>query len=489
MGEKNKEIDVAQQISFLKKISFFQNFDEHELRQFLGVSKWLKVPPGKVIIRENTVEKVFYILVRGTVSVFKTLASEETVELTRLSTGDCFGEMALVSETKRTAGVKTTTDSYILRVEPDIISTSNVFLQVKFYKRFCEILVTRLILANERVIKQRQTPEEPGDRSAIAQAANSELSMPAAAAVSAEVAEIPAMPEKKEKVSLASLRRMVEGNLRLPVNPAVAAELTDFIETNQDNTRRLAELVMLDPVVSARVLQLANSPFYRRTCAIATIPHAMITVGIKDIKKVVAETIADSREVVPFHSAEMARRFWQHSLAVGRIAQFLKEVIRLTVSTEVHMAGLLHDLGTLAIDALEPRLYPQLQRPDNGFDEDICQAETEYVGVDHAIAGAWLAERLGLPQVYLEVMKFHHEPENVREHALSVALIHLAELFARRRGVCLDKAAPPPVESFAWVLIQEQHRPFMEVNLADFVIAFENELTKVWDEMIGGVGS
>ena len=62
--KKENDIGVSQQIDFLKKISFFHDFDDSELRQFLAVSKWLKVPKGTLIIKENTTEKAFYILVR-----------------------------------------------------------------------------------------------------------------------------------------------------------------------------------------------------------------------------------------------------------------------------------------------------------------------------------------------------------------------------------------------------------------------------------------
>lgn len=153
--QQSKDIDIEQRINFLKRINFFNDFDDHELRQFLGVSKWLRLTKDTVIIRENTVERVFYIIVKGTVSVFKSIdGGKRSLELTTLTIGDCFGEMALVMETRRTAGVVTTTECYILRVEPEIIATSNLFLQLKFYKRFCEILVSRLIMANERVIKE-----------------------------------------------------------------------------------------------------------------------------------------------------------------------------------------------------------------------------------------------------------------------------------------------------------------------------------------------
>ncbi|MDA8419472.1 MAG: cyclic nucleotide-binding domain-containing protein, partial [Desulfobacteraceae bacterium] len=135
-------LEIEQQIAFLKRIEFFDNFDDHELRQFLQVAKWLKTPDGTLIIRENTRERVFYILVKGEVSVFKTREEDgRSLELTTLRSGACFGEMSLVMDVKRTAGVISRGESFLLMVEPEIINSSNLFLQLKFYKRFCEILV------------------------------------------------------------------------------------------------------------------------------------------------------------------------------------------------------------------------------------------------------------------------------------------------------------------------------------------------------------
>ena len=59
------------------------DFDNSELRQFLTVSKWLKVPKGTTIIKENTTEKAFYILVKGEAEVCKTAGKKKkTVTLT-----------------------------------------------------------------------------------------------------------------------------------------------------------------------------------------------------------------------------------------------------------------------------------------------------------------------------------------------------------------------------------------------------------------------
>jgi hypothetical protein len=64
-------------------------------------------------------------------------------------------------------------------------------------------------------------------------------------------------------------------------------------------------------------------------------------------------------------------------------------------------------------------------------------------------------------------------------------LVHLADLFAKERGIGmgLDDSHPEIVTSFAWILIQEQHTPFIEVNVDDFIQSFNNELDRRWVEM------
>lgn len=514
---KGKEIDVAQQISFLKRIHFFHDFDDSELHQFLAVSTWLKVPQRKEIIRENTIERCFYILVKGTVSVFKSVEDGSTsIELTTLSTGDCFGEMALVVETKRTAGVRALTESFILKVEPEIINTSTVFLQLKFYRRFCEVLVTRLISANERMTKQphpkaasllepkglaaQTVPPPPleGPRPNLQNDQPKKAEPAPSPPVKADAPKEPReeRPEKvvvltpssdtPERETRASWRRKIQGLPPLPVNPAVAAALMPLISGDIDNTRSLAELVAMDPALSARVLQLANSEHYRRASAIITIPHAIVTIGVQGMKNVVLQTIEEgATRKEPFGNPEVARSFWLHSILVGKIAQLLKDVIRLNLGSEVYMAGLMHDLGMLAMDMLAPDLYRQhfnsKDRPD------LIKMERKHAGVDHAMSGGWLGGDLGLPLTYVDVMRYHHTPEVARENVLVIALVNLAERFVALRGVevgGLDSLDGHPLGSFSWVLIQEQHRNFLDVKIDDFVEAFDAELNKAWFEFM-----
>lgn len=509
MGQKqNKELEITQQVSFLKKIPFFHDFDDHELRQFLGVSKWLKVPKDTLIIKENTTERAFYILVKGEVGVFKAVAGKgKSVPLTKLSTGDCFGEMALVTEIKRTADVMATRDSFILRVEPDIINMSNVFLQLKFYKRFCEIMVTRLDIANKRMAGQeaiaaqpveppprQERPPEPRKKKPVAAPPSApKPKKPREDAAAGAAYSLPPMPLKDDRIPAFKLQKKLDIDQVMIVNPAVADEVRALLGQagEGENTRRFADLITLDPALSCRVLQTANSPYFRRASAVATVPHAMIIVGIQHIQKVVKEAVAESEKRQAFSGiTDIARSFWRHAVVVGRIADLLKEVVRINTATDIYLAGLLHDLGMLALDQFTPNFYPQLQNKETEFAKDLVKAEKDFIGVDHGQAGAWIAEGLGLPPAYSDVMRFHHTPDKSHSNVLPVALVNLANIFAAERGVSLGgniSHSQPAIESFSWVLIQEQHKPFLDVNISDFVLEFNAELDKTWGSITDGI--
>jgi HD-like signal output (HDOD) protein/CRP-like cAMP-binding protein len=506
--DKGSDFDLNQKIKFLQNIEFFDNFDQHELKQFLAVTRWLKVAKGTQIITENTKDRAFYILVKGQVSVVKTVANKpKPVELTTLKAGACFGEMSLVMDVKITAGVITTSSCFILMVEPDIINTSNVFLQVKFYKRFCEILVRRLILANERMAildqashptkKKLQTPAEKQSKK-TSPAKNTPVSHDQNTATIEDsydhhentVMVLPAMPDKKDKIVKRKIQRKIKNLQELPVNPSIAARLTPYMHGECENTKMFSDLIQLDPILSIKVLQIANSSYFRRTTPVATVAHAIITIGIKQIQEALSETIETAHSLQAFSGFhELARSFWRHSIIVARIANMLKDVIRINISSDIYLAGLLHDIGILALDPLEPDFYPQLIDPDGNLKESLLDSENQFIGIDHAQAGCWFGESIGLPASYLEVISHHHNPERAKNSALMVAIVHLADQFAMSRdyGVGGKGYETEILKSFGWVILQDKHRPFLDVHLPDFINTFNHELDNTWSGLTSGL--
>lgn len=501
----NKVPGIEQQIKFLQGIDFFNNFDDHELRQLLGICKILRVKAGQYIIKEDTMERVFYILLKGEVSVVKSVADKQrrAVELTRLKAGACFGEMSMVMDIKRTAGVITRSNSFILVINPEVISSSNVFLQLKFYKRFCEILGGRLVLANERLaslekdvdlksLKEIDLPREDRQAEITSQpTAVKKRQERQSTTNTAGYDELPKLPAKKDRIVRSRMQRRLSAVLDLPFNPAVAAILKPMLIGKVDNTRVLADYILLDPVLTCKILQIANSSFFRRTTPVGTVPHAMITVGIRHIQESISDIISLADTPKAFSGfRKVASRFWRHSVVVARIAVLLAESIRVSSPADIYLAGLTHDLGIIGLDLIEPAVYPHISDPSSEIASDFLKAETSYMGISHGQAGFWLGESLGLPEVYLNVMRLHHSPDMARSHSLIIALIHLADLFASHHGYGFefsDITAEKIIKSFAWILIQEKHRPFLDVNLPDFIEQFDGELNNTWRNITQGL--
>lgn len=491
---QGREIDLDQQIVFLRRLRFFSDFDDHELKQFLAVSKWLRVPKGAFVVREGTMERAFYILVKGEAEVIKAGRGKKPVVLTTLAAGECIGEMAMVTELKRTADVIASQDAFVLRMEPEVVSTASVFLQLKFYKRFSEILVSRLDLANRRMAGGEEVVEA-AEAGAVAETeAAKPVAAPAATAApkaSRMKLILPPMPNPEDRLPPSKVQRRIRAEQIRCINPAVAREIEEVLhgEGVADNSRLVADLIGRDPVLACKVIQAANSPLYRRAAVVSSVPHAMVIIGMRNIRTEVARFINAGRDVAAFSGYDgVAQSFWRHSIAVARIAELLKEALRVDVGIDISLAGLLHDLGVLALDQVMPDFYPQLASPVLPF-ADLGKAEKEYVGMDHGTAGALLGEQFGLPQPYLDVIHYHHTPQRATVYPLSVALVALANLFAMECGESFGGQAKPTneevVSSVAWRLIREEHAPFRDADIPSFVGEFRWELGKSLPAMMG----
>ncbi|HSR36111.1 MAG TPA: cyclic nucleotide-binding domain-containing protein, partial [Desulfurivibrionaceae bacterium] len=231
MGEgqkgRGKEIDLDQQIGFLRRLRFFADFDDHELKQFLAVSKWLRVPKGALVVREGTMERAFYILVKGEAQVVKSGRGKKPVVLTTLAPGECIGEMAMVTELKRTADVVASQDAFVLRMEPEVVSTASVFLQLKFYKRFSEILVSRLDQANRRMVGEEAVAPSPEPEAAVVTKAEpSVVEAPVAPPEPTRTRRswrgLPPMPTPEDRRNPSKIQPKIKAELIRCINPAVA---------------------------------------------------------------------------------------------------------------------------------------------------------------------------------------------------------------------------------------------------------------------------
>ena len=142
------EIFDTEKFDTLRSLGFFKNFSDVELWEVLRVSEWRKVHKNECIIRDGDEGREFFILAHGTVKVLK-----QGRILSVLHEGDCFGEMAHLSERefRRSADVVAKSDATLIEINPDVLEKASTGCRFQFDDALLRMLVKRLAVANTRV--------------------------------------------------------------------------------------------------------------------------------------------------------------------------------------------------------------------------------------------------------------------------------------------------------------------------------------------------
>jgi serine/threonine protein kinase len=142
------EIFDMEKFDILRALVFFRNFSDVELWEVLRISEWRKVPTGELILHEGDKGREFFILGNGVVKVLK-----RGLLLSVLNKGDCFGEMAHLSERDftRTTDVVADSDVTLIGINPDVLERATTGCRFQIDDAFLRLLVKRLDVANTRI--------------------------------------------------------------------------------------------------------------------------------------------------------------------------------------------------------------------------------------------------------------------------------------------------------------------------------------------------
>ena len=199
-------------------------------------------------------------------------------------------------------------------------------------------------------------------------------------------------------------------SLRLPSPPMVLSRLLTMLAEDRSSAVELAEVILEDPGLTARILRVANSSFYNFSNKIETVSHAIALLGCQSIRILCASE--SFLAIFPRRQGsftQLFKNYCQHSLVTALLAKILAEELAVEIESEkVFIAGLLHDIG-------KPVLwYNFLDRATVYHDlrsRELSEREAERLayGVDHTEAGAWVAGEWGLDSEFAKTMANHHE--------------------------------------------------------------------------------
>lgn len=217
---------------------------------------------------------------------------------------------------------------------------------------------------------------------------------------------------------------------RLPSLPQALLRIMDLAERDDVGLAEIGAVVAQDSGLSAKVLSTANSAYYNRGRSLTGIDQCLSVMGAAQVRRIalnqsVAELFGRFQKAGGFD----LRYYWFHVLCVAITARELAKRLEYPNTDEAYLAGLLHDVGQLALLAVAPDQYLPLFKTATG-EQRLMAEEQKAFGLTHPEVGAWLAQRWNLHSFFADALLYHHEPlARVRDaHALA-QVVNLANLF------------------------------------------------------------
>lgn len=191
---------------------------------------------------------------------------------------------------------------------------------------------------------------------------------------------------------------LMERRVPLPPFPAVARKLLGAIAQDDCSMKKISDLVGSDAAFSAEVLRLANSAMLGLRHEVVSILHAVSVLGTHRLRGLVL-TVGLRDFLRSARHDDLIRRCWRHNLATALSAEWMATRCRQDKDA-AYSAGLLHDVGRLALLTMHPGRYLHVLQLHKRTGKDIVLCEREVLGQDHCEVGAQLAREWRLPSTF-----------------------------------------------------------------------------------------
>ena len=216
--------------------------------------------------------------------------------------------------------------------------------------------------------------------------------------------------------------------LSLSQQPAVSSgvkEIISLVEDPRTSVAKLTSAIYRNQVLMERVLRQANSPLYGLQKRVNDPTFAVVLLGFDALKEIVIRSVVTGAFRRMVNSLVRFEEFWNHSVGCGLGARMIAEETGVCDPTDAFVAGLLHDIGFIILNegGEDPAAVALIGKAGLKSERDTIP-----VSGDHAVAGAWLAERWKLAPSIVEAIRHHHQPSQATENETLTAVVHIAEV-------------------------------------------------------------
>lgn len=244
----------------------------------------------------------------------------------------------------------------------------------------------------------------------------------------------PASPLLTSQVSpttapdLELLRSKIVNLNALPMLPEVAIKALVQARDPDAPLRSLAAVIERDVGLTAGMLRLVNSPYYRTGRAIDGLEQAVVRLGIRECQNlIITVSMRSLYRTIPASKKQRCESLWHHSYLTGCLCRELNRKLHLGFQGQEFASGICHDVGRLLIAVGAPAYFELADPMDFRETPAVLERETEILGLNHSQLGLWYSQLNELPDSLTACIGHHHLPDGAGVYRPLVDLVALAD--------------------------------------------------------------
>jgi len=226
---------------------------------------------------------------------------------------------------------------------------------------------------------------------------------------------------------------------RFPTLPDVVVRIQRELADPECDIRTIAGMIELDPVISAHIVRIANSPLFGASNGFQSVERAVMRLGLSQTRNAVM-SIALLKLVPELPEPYDVRDFWMLGLGTAMVARKLATSMTGVDPEQAYLVGLVHEIGALYLAVAFPDRFARAMGALADAGDSALAIEREF-GVGLPIAGAMLLQEWNFPQVIASAVQYQLDPENAPEARELALIVFSADRICRDLGLGVGSPA------------------------------------------------
>jgi HD-like signal output (HDOD) protein len=193
--------------------------------------------------------------------------------------------------------------------------------------------------------------------------------------------------------------------------PHIAAQVIDKLSEADSTPREIHHLIIKDQALAARVLKVANSPYYGASRSISTLRDAVMFMGFDSIRSLIMTAVLKG---MFSHVSLSEKLLWEHAVGCGCAARKIGAEIGFQRREEAFIAGLMHDVGKSVLFLRSPAIMRDIMQEVYNDGAEFCDVELRLLGFTHSDVGRIIADKWRFATDIEDSIAYHHQPGQAR---------------------------------------------------------------------------